>query len=337
MNVGPLIDQLLAGQDLDNDSARGLMAYLISGEAGDAEIAGVLVALKSKGATGHELAAFVRAMREASTPLEHDLPQVIDTCGTGGGRPSFNLSTATAFIVAAAGGRVAKHGNRGVTSACGSADVLEAMGANMDLDVHRKASLLHNVGITFLFAPAHHPAMRHVGPARKALGTRTVFNQLGPLANPAGANRQIIGVYDVSLLQPMAEALRDLGTDRALVVHGEDGMDEISPMADTLAWRVWRGMAEKTTLKLADLGLEPVDSSALEPGTDAAESAAILIEALSNADSPRFAAVLPSAGVTLWLAGLADLPAQGVELARTLVRNGDVRRKVDEFIEATRA
>lgn len=337
MNVGPILDQLLVGQDLENEQAQAVMAYLISGEAPDAIIGALLIAIKSKGATGRELAAFVRAMRAASTPLEHELPQVIDTCGTGGGAPSFNISTATSFIVAAAGGRVAKHGNRGVTSVCGSADVLEALGANMDLSIDRKAVLLRDVGITFLFAPAHHPAMRHVGPARKALGTRTVFNQLGPLANPAGANRQIVGVYEPSLLQPMAEALRDLGTERALVVHGEDGMDEISPVADTMAWRVWRGSAEPTSLKLSDLGLEPVEAAALLPGEDAESSAEILREAISDIQSPRFGAVLPSAAVTLWLAGLVDLPTAGVDRVRQIVGSGDAARKLQEFIEATKA
>lgn len=336
MNVGPLIEQLLAGQDLRTDQAAEIMRHMISGEASDAAIGGVLIALKSKGATGRELAAFVRAMREASTPLDHDLPQVVDTCGTGGGTASFNISTATAFIIAAAGGRVAKHGNRGVTSSCGSADVLEALGADMDLPLERKASLLHNVGITFLYAPAHHPAMRHVGAARKALGTRTVFNQLGPLANPAGANRQIIGVYDAALLQPMAEALAELGTDRALVVHGEDGLDEVSPVADTKAWRVWRGHAEPSDLKLSELGLDPVGSDALAPGETAEENGAILREAIGDADSPRFAAILPSAAVALWMSGFAELPSQGVERARELVASGDVSRKLDEFIEATR-
>ncbi len=337
MNVGPLIEQLLSGQDLAPEQAESLMAFMISGEAGDAQIAGVLIALKAKGATGRELASFVRAMRAAATPLHHDLPQVVDTCGTGGGAPSFNLSTATAFIVAAAGGRVAKHGNRGVTSSCGSADVLEGLGANMDLDIERKTALLHNIGITFLFAPAHHPAMRHVGAVRKALGTRTVFNQLGPLANPAGANRQIIGVYDASLLKPMADALRDLGTDRALVVHGDDGMDEISPCADSQAWRVWRGVAEPVAMKLSELGLAPIDPATLAPGSDATENGAILREALSEAASPRFQAILPSAAVTLWLAGLADVPLQGVALARDVVASGAAARKLDEFIEATRA
>lgn len=336
MNVGPLIEQLLAGQDLTTDQAEEIMRHMISGEAPEAVIGGFLIALKSKGATGRELAAFVRAMREASTPLDHDLPQVVDTCGTGGGAASFNISTATAFIIAAAGGRVAKHGNRGVTSSCGSADVLEALGADMDLPLERKASLLHNVGITFLYAPAHHPAMRHVGAARKALGTRTVFNQLGPLANPAGANRQIIGVYDAALLQPMAEALAELGTDRALVVHGEDGLDEVSPVADTKAWRVWRGHAEPADMTLASLGLEPISADSLRPGETAEENGSILREAISDVSSPRFAAILPSAAIALWMSGFAELPVQGVERARDLVASGDVSRKLDEFIEATR-
>jgi anthranilate phosphoribosyltransferase len=335
MNVGPVIDQLLSGVDLDSMQAQDVMAFLISGEASEAQIAGILVALKSKGASGGELAAFARAMRASALTLDHDFPQLIDTCGTGGGIPSFNISTATAVLIAAAGGRVAKHGNRGVTSSCGSVDVLEALGAKIELDPAQNIRNLGEVGLAFLFAPTHHAAMRHVGPTRRALATRTVFNQLGPLANPAGANRQLIGVYDPSLLAPMAEALAALGCERGLVVHGANGMDEVSPCGPTLAFRVWRGMTEPVTLELSEFGLEAVSPEALLPGETAAENAAILREAISEVGSPRCAAVLPSAAAALWLAGLAEVPAVGVELARELIASGAATRKLDEFIEAT--
>lgn len=335
MNVGPIIEQLLAGHDLLPEQAEGLMDYLISGQADDVRIAGILIAMKAKGATGAELASFARAMKRVAIPLEHDLPQVLDTCGTGGGIPSFNISTATAIIIAAAGGKVAKHGNRGVTSACGSVDVLEALGVKFDLPPDRNREVLSEVGLAFLFAPSHHSAMRHVGPARKALGTRTIFNQLGPLANPANANRQMIGVYEPQLLQPMAEALRDLGCDRGLVVHGADGMDEVSPCTSTFTWRVWRGKAEHSLMDLRDLGLEPISPTALTPGETAQENADILREAISDAHSIRFAAILPSAATALWVAGLADLPIQGVDLARELVSSGRALRKLEEFVQAT--
>lgn len=337
MNVGPVIEQLLNHVDLSPEQAEELMDFMISGSAPEAQIAGILIALKSKGATGKELAAFTRAMKTVAVTLPHQMPQVIDTCGTGGGIPSFNISTATAILIAAAGGKVAKHGNRGVTSACGSVDVLEALGAKIELPAERNAELLQEVGLAFLFAPAHHAAMRHVGPTRRALGTRTVFNQLGPLANPAGANRQLIGVYSPDLLEPMAHALNELGCERGLVVHGADGMDEVSPCGPTYAWRVWRNTVEPMTIELSTLGLEPCDPSVLAPGEDAAANAAILREAISVVDSPRCAAILPSAGIALWLGGLADLPASGVDLARTLVSSGQASRKLEEFVEATQA
>lgn len=335
MNAGLVIEQLLSGQDLAPDQARELMSFMISGQAGEAQVAGILIALKSKGATGRELAAFAQAMREVALTLNHELPQLIDTCGTGGGIPSFNISTATAILIAAAGGKVAKHGNRAVTSACGSVDVLEALGVRIEISPQRNLEILDQVGLAFLFAPTHHAAMRHVGPVRRALGTRTVFNQLGPLANPAGANRQLIGVYDASLLQPMAEALAALGCDRGLVVHGADGMDEVSPCGQTYAYRVWRGIAEPMNVDLADLGLSALPPSVLTPGDSAAENAAILREAISNPESDRFGAILPSAATALWLAGLVELPLAGVTLVRELVSSGAGIAKLDQFIEAT--
>jgi len=227
MALAPVLESLIARRELVPEEARSLITRLMDPETQDAAIAGVLVALRCKGVTGRELAAFASVLRDQSLGLSHEFPTLVDTCGTGGGRPSFNLSTGAAIVAAAAGARVAKHGNRAVTSACGSADVLEALGVVLHAEPEHLVHVLERTGIAFLFAPQHHPGVRHVGAARKALGVRTVFNLLGPLANPAGAKRQLIGVYEAALIRPVAEALQLLGCEHGLVVHGEDALDEI--------------------------------------------------------------------------------------------------------------
>jgi anthranilate phosphoribosyltransferase len=267
--------------------------------------------------------------------LHHSFETLVDTCGTGGGIPTFNISTASAIVAAAAGAKVAKHGNRAVTSRCGSADVLEALGVPIQGDAEVLLHRLEQDGLVFLFAPAHHPAMRHVGKARKDLGVRTVFNQLGPLANPAGAKRQLIGVYDDGLMRSMGEALNCLGTERALLVHGDDGMDEVSPVTSTQAIRVWEGRVESITLYPKDFGLDPIDPVALLPGDDAQANAEILREAIGDPDSPRAAAILPSCGATLWLAGVANSLPEATELARATIASGAALRKLEDVAGGT--
>jgi anthranilate phosphoribosyltransferase len=260
-----------------------------------------------------------------------DDAHLVDTCGTGGGIPSFNLSTGAAILAASAGAKVAKHGNRAVTSSCGSADVLEALGVNVSSEPEGAARLLDRAGIAFFFAPTHHPALRHVGKVRRELGVRTVFNQLGPLANPAGARRQLVGVYEPGLVRPMAEALLDLGAERALVVYGEEGLDEISPCGPTLTALVAEGAVRDGKATPADFGLEPLSPSALEPGEDAAQNARILREALTDPVSPRCGALLPSAAAALWLAGLAKDFREGARLAREAVASGRAAKTLERF------
>jgi anthranilate phosphoribosyltransferase len=336
MSARALLDSLIAGRDLGWQEAQTLMRYYTSGEADDAWIAGTLVALRMKGATGGELAAFASVLRESALGLGRAHPAMVDTCGTGGGRPSFNLSTAAAIVAAAAGAKVAKHGNRAVTSHCGSADVLEALGVVLVSDPEVLQHILDAVGIVFLFAPHHHPAMRHVGAARKALGVRTVFNQLGPLANPAGANRQLIGVYDPTLVRPMAEALVALACERAIVVHGEDGLDEISPCAKTMFARVEDGKITEGTFEPTDFGIDPLAPKDLTPGDTLAESASLLRRALSEPDSPQARAVVPNAAAALHLSGL-DSIAECADRAREAIARGAASRKLDELVEVTRA
>lgn len=326
--VGQLVDSLLAGRSVD--SAHQLMQFLISGEATDAQIAGILVALKSKGVSASELAGFARALDSAADRINHNFSTVVDSCGTGGGLPTFNVSTAAAIVAAAAGAKVAKHGNRAVTSSCGSADVLEALGVRLEQTCDRQREIFSTCGLIFMFAPHHHPAMRHVAKVRRELGTRTVFNLLGPLVNPASATVQLIGVYDRELLQVMADAAVSIGCERVLCVHGADGLDEISPGART--YGVY-GDASGTQ----PFDLEPLYPEAhLAPGQTVEENALILKEAISDAGSPRCLAILPSAGAVLWLAGLADSIQAGALLARAIIADGAAARKLDEFVEASR-
>lgn len=313
------------------------MLFLTSGEATETQIGAALTALRIKGATATELAGFAKIMRENAVGPTHRHEDLVDTCGTGGGVPSFNISTASSFVAAAAGVRIAKHGNRGVTSAYGSADVLETLGAKIQTDWDVLTRMLELTGIGFLYAPAHHPAMRHVGKSRKDLGFRTVFNQLGPLANPAGAKRQLIGVYDPKLAFPMAEALMKLGTERALVAHGEDGLDEISPVTHTRFALLWDGELSEGILSPTGFGLKPITAAAIQPGSTAKENAALLREAVTVVDSDRCTAILSSAACAIWIAGLTPDRRSATEKAREVVASGAAREKLEEFIRESNA
>jgi len=334
MTFPELVQPLIERKDLSETQATELMNHLMSGDATDAQIGAVLFGMRMKGCTTHELAAFARVLRGKAAILQHVHSDLVDTCGTGGGSLSFNISTAAAIIACAAGARIAKHGNRAVTSTCGSADVLEKLGVKIGGDPEQLGHTLETSRIVFLFAQAHHPAMRFVGRARKELGVRTVFNQLGPLLNPAGANRQLIGVYDPGLMRSMGEALRLLGCERALIVHGMDGLDEISPVTPTEFVKVWEGKVSAGTLQLEDFGLRPIDASALLPGATLEENAAILMEAISDVKSPRARAVLPSAAAAIWIAGLEDSLPGAVERAKTAIQSGLASAKLEQLIRA---
>lgn len=336
MSFPNLIQPLLEQRDLSSSQAAELMQYLMSGEASDAQIGAALTALRIKGCTAEELAAFAGVMREAARTIQHTYTDLVDTCGTGGGCPSFNISTAAAIVACAAGAKIAKHGNRAQTSSCGSADVLEALGVVLHAEPESLLHVLDTVGLVFLFAPSHHQAMRHVGPARKQLQIRTVFNQLGPLANPAGASRQVIGVYEGGMLRTMGEALRLLGTERGLVVHGRDGLDEISPCAESDYVKVWEGQVEAGVLAPSDFGLPTLDGDAVAPGETIAENAAILGEAISDAASVRAAAVIPSAAAAIWLSGVGRDLRESAALAREAIASGKAASKLQQLAEVTR-
>lgn len=324
----------MSGLDLFEPEARMLAERLLGGDVSEAQAAGILVALQVKGATASELAGMAGALRDRALTLSHEFPALVDTCGTGGGAPTWNLSTAAALIAAGAGAKVAKHGNRSVTSHCGSADVLEHLGVNLHADPEQLAKSLKDVGLVFLFAPSHHSAMRNLATVRKDLGVRTVFNQLGPLANPAGAARQLIGVYDRSLLRPMAEALVLLKTERAFVVHGRDGMDEVSPCAPTDYCEVLDGRVKEGTFDPTDFLTDALSPSALHAGTTVGENAEILKKALGG-EAPCSLAPVPNAAVTLMAAGTAGSTQEAARAAVASLSSGRARHALDRLVEAS--
>jgi len=316
---------LAARQDLSAEQAAGAFRVLMGGEATPALIGGLLMGLRAKGETGAEIAGAVVALREAMVPLPGaNHPATIDTCGTGGGEiGTFNLSTAAAFVAAAAGARVAKHGNRSYTSKCGSADVLEALGVDVALPPDRAREVLDAQGMVFLFAPNYHPAMRHVGPTRKELGVATIMNLLGPLANPARVRRQVVGVADPRRAPLVAAALARMDMEHALVVHGEIGMDEVSPAGVTSVWEV-RGPAIATwTINPAEHGLEWRDVRDLAGGEPAANARRIEgLLAGDRQDEPGRRALVLNAGAAIYVAGLAETLPEGLARAQSALDSG---------------
>lgn len=298
---------------------------VMRGDATPAQIAALLIGLRVKGETAEEVAGAARAMRDAMVRVEADVDHLVDTCGTGGGTvTTFNISTAAAFVAAGAGASVAKHGNRSFSSKCGSADVLEALGVAITLDANEAARVLREACITFLFAPTFHPAMRHVGPVRRELGIASIMNMLGPLANPAGARRQVIGVADPDRAALMADALARLGAEHAMVVHARVGMDEISPQGVTDVWEVRDGAVTGWEIDPATHGVAVGDVSALrggEPSENAARIKGLLAGKLDGDPAGRAAVVL-NAGAALYVAGLVDTFAEGIARAAAALASG---------------
>ena len=335
-------------QPLSREEARAVMAEVLTGKCTDAQIAALLVALHMKGETVEEIVGFAEAIRAAATPLSiHQNSTVdvsgtgrdalVDTCGTGGDASgTFNISTATALVVAGAGVRVAKHGNRSVTSKCGSADVMEALGVSISLPPTRLAACLEEVGIAFLFAPAMHSAMKYVQPARRELRLRTVFNLLGPLTNPAHASAQVVGVYSVELVEKLAEALSMLGLHRAMVVHGLDGLDEITITGPTRVAEVREGSVRTYEVTPEEFGIEraPIEDIS---GGDAAANAAIIREILSGRKSPKRDVVLLNAAAALVAAGRADHMADGLPLAARSIDSQAAAEKLEAMVRFTNA
>jgi anthranilate phosphoribosyltransferase len=331
------VKKTAAGDDLTRAEAEGAMEEILAGRATDAQIKDLLTALRVKGETVDELVGFATAMRRQARPIFTNSAgaareMLVDTCGTGGdARGTFNVSTAAAFVVAGAGARVAKHGNRSISSRCGSADVLEALGVNLAMAPERVGETIEKIGIGFLFAPQVHTAMKHAMAARRELGGRTVFNLLGPLTNPAGARAQVLGVYDASVIELMARALGELGVARAFVVHGADGLDEVSLSGETHVAEVRGGDVRSYTVVPEDFGLRRAPLEAIAGG-DATENAQIIRRILGGALGPYREIVQANAAAALVAAGRAADWSEGVRLAAQSIDSGAAREKLDALI-----
>jgi anthranilate phosphoribosyltransferase len=315
------IDDLASGRDLPRERMATVLARIMSGEASEAQIAAVLISLRTKGETEDEIAGLAATMRAFATPVSTDRHDLVDTAGTGGGRRTFNVSTTAALIAAGAGCAVAKHGNRSATGISGSADVLEALGARIDLTPEQVARCVDEVGFGFMFAPAHHAATRFVVPIRKALGVRTIFNVLGPLTNPAGARRQLIGVSDPGLVDRIAGALAKLGCDRALVVSSSDGLDELSTSGVTHVVEVNGSQIARYDVSPADVGLDTAEYEDVMGGGPAENAAIARAIMAGERGAPRDIAVL-NAGAAIYAAGRCDSLADGVRAAERAVDAG---------------
>jgi anthranilate phosphoribosyltransferase len=336
------LEQLLAGRDLAHVDMLAVMQQVMGGELTPAQIAGLVIALRQKGESVDEITAAAEVMRALSTKVEiADNTHLIDTCGTGGdGIQTFNVSTVSAFVAAAAGAKVAKHGGRSVSSTCGSADVLEALGVNVNLTPQQVAKCVSDIGIGFMFAPNHHSAMKHAAPVRRELGVRTIFNLLGPLTNPANAKRQVMGVFSKDLTLKLAKVLKNLGSEHVLVVHGADGMDEISFTGDTFVAELKDGKISEYTLNPAQFGLKihALKSIRVE---NAEQSKAMILDVLagkSNAGTQSAARdiVLLNAGAAIYMAGLQASIHAGVEHAAKVIDSGAAKQKLNDLIRLSK-
>ncbi len=333
--IAAAIRRAVGGEHLDRQSMYEVFCHVMDGNATDVQKSAFLVALRMKGETVDEITGAAMAMRERVTPLDVDRSNLVDTCGTGGdGRGTFNISTVAAIVAAAAGAQVAKHGNRAVSSLCGSADVLSELGVNIDLDAPRMSQILRRTGISFLFAPKLHPAMSAVAAVRRELGVRTIFNVLGPLTNPAFARRQVLGVYNDNLVETVANVLLALGADHAMVVHSRDGLDELSVSAPTHVCEVRDGTVRSYELRPEDSG---VGGHALEAmaGGDAKTNAAIARSVLEGASGAAQEVVVLNAGAALYVAGAAASVREGVALARQAIVSGRAAAKLEELVRAS--
>jgi anthranilate phosphoribosyltransferase len=330
------ISAAVAARDLTENEAADVMEEIMSGEATPAQLAAFLTALRLKGETVDEIAGMARVMRAKACRVDCD-GTVLDTCGTGGDASgTFNVSTAAAFVAAAAGARVAKHGNRAMSSRCGSADVLEALGAKIELSPEEAAACLEQTGFCFMFAPRYHPAMRHAAGPRREIGIRTVFNILGPLCNPAGATRQVLGVADESLGEKMAQVLARLGCERAIIVHGEDGLDELSPAGPSRVWEIRGSAIERYRVSPSDAGLASHPLSSVGGGTPEDNARMLRSVFASEAGALRDFTLL-NAAAGLLACGLAGDFADGVAMAADAIDSGAANKKLDRFIEVSNA
>jgi len=333
MNYANLLNRLLNREDLPHDDMHELMRHIMGGQLTSAQIAAVLVALHMKGETVSEIAAAAQVMRDLSSKVVvQDNGHLIDTCGTGGdGAHTFNISTASALVAAAAGARVAKHGGRSVSSTCGSADILEKLGVNVNLTPQQVARSVQGIGVGFMFAPNHHSAMKHAAPVRRELGVRTLFNLLGPLTNPAGAQNQVMGVFHRDLTAKLARVLQQLGSRHVLVVHGADGMDEISISGPTYIAELKNGTVIEYVVQPQDFDLQtsPLDSIRV---ANADEARTMLLSVLDNQPGAARDIVQLNAGAAIYVAGLTATLQEGVKKAKEVIASGAAKNKLEALI-----
>jgi anthranilate phosphoribosyltransferase len=339
MNIQQALSRIATGEHLSRQEMQAVMQQVMSGDATDAQIGALLIALRMKGETIEEIAGAAQVMRELVTPVKVSGPHLVDLVGTGGdGANLFNVSTGACFVAAAAGAQVAKHGNRSVSSASGSSDVLENLGMPLDLTPDQVARAITEVGLGFMFAPLHHSAMRYAVGPRRELGMRTIFNVLGPLTNPAGVKRQVIGVFSAKLCEPLAEVLKLLGSEHAMVVHSDDGLDEISIAAGTRVAELCDGNIESYHIAPEDFSLPRQSLEGLTVSGTAA-SAALLRKALSAGKDPqaqKAASMLAlNAGATIYVSGIAATLADGVAMAEDALASGLAAEKLKQFIDFT--
>jgi len=332
MTIQQALQTLLNKQNLSATDMREVMRIIMTGQATDAQIAGFLIALRCKGETIDEIAAAVEVMRELASKVDVKGGHVIDTCGTGGdGANTFNISTTCAFVVAAAGGQVAKHGNRSVSSSCGSADLLEAAGVNLDLTIEQVARCVNDIGVGFLFAPKYHGAMKYTIAPRKEMAVRTLFNLLGPLSNPAGAPNQLIGVFAKEWVEPMAQVLKKLGSQHVLVVSADDGLDEISIAAQTNVAELKDGVVSTYTITPEAVGFKRASLQELAV-TDAASSLKVVKAVLDNQPGAARDIVALNAGAAIYAANITDSLLTGIDKAQEVLASGAARAKFDALI-----
>jgi anthranilate phosphoribosyltransferase len=336
MTVGQAVQQVAAGDDLDEEQAAAVAREIMDGKATPVQIAVLLVGLRIKGETIEEITGFVRAMRQGAMPISIRSDDVVDTCGTGGdARGTFNISTVSAFVAAGAGCKVAKHGNRSVSSSCGSADVLQALGVNIEMLPEQAAGCIDEIGVGFLFAPQYHPGARHAAGPRREIGIRTIFNMLGPLLNPAGAKRQLMGVYDRKLTEPIAQVLRRLGSEHCLAVHGEDGLDEITLTGETSVTELKNGTLRSFAIRPEEMGFRRVTLDELRGG-DVDTNAHVARAVLGGQPGPARDIVLLNAGAAIYVGGRASSIAEGVQRAAESIDTGQAQASLDALVGRSR-
>lgn len=331
MDIKKIIQDVTEAKNLSQETAFEVASHIMNGELTDAQIAALLISMRFKGETIDEITGFAMAMRQKAIPVNCASDNLVDTCGTGGDRSgSFNVSTLSGIVAAGAGCRVAKHGNRSVSSQCGSADLFKELGVRIDISPEQVGKCIDVHGIGFLFAPAHHHAMKHAIGPRREIGVRTIFNVLGPLTNPAGAKRQLLGVFDGELTEPIASVLHEMGSKHVLVVHGEDGLDEITVTSQTRVSELKNGKIQNYTLSPEDFGLRKVSLDAIRGG-DPAKNAQIALDVLQGKTGAPRDMVLLNAGAVIYLGGEAESIAEGVTVAQNAIDSGSAYEKLESL------